>query len=95
MLIIKARSPNAHNRIQDVRRANPDGFLVNYRGPQSAMLHRAGYCPHFGDTEWEENINNWGSLGNSTKVFSEQRTDLEKWARSEGIHLRVCSDCHT
>ena len=95
MLIIGAGSSDAHARIQVWRRAHPYGYLVNYRSRSNAMIHSSGYCPHLGDTEWEAGHKNWGSMGNSTKLLSESRAELEKWARAETIVLKTCSDCQT
>lgn len=92
--VINAGSPGAHQRIQDWRRTHPDGFLINYRSRNNATLHRS-HCPtHFGDTEWEEGRDGWGTLGNSTKLLSNSSFQLVEWARGENITLKPCGSCH-
>src|SRR4051812_13715103 len=81
---ISPKAQDSHRRLQDWRRANEDGFVLNYRGPNGATLHRTLCSTHLGDTEWEAGRENWGSLGNSLKVVSRSRKDLEEWGRGRG-----------
>jgi len=89
---IQAKSPNAHQRIQDWRRANQHGYIVNFRSSNDAVLHRC-ICQHLGDTEWEEGRNSWGSMGNTTKILSVSKDCLAEWAIEKPARLKVCSDC--
>jgi len=90
---IQKGTPNAHRRVQEWRRANQDGFLLNYKSRNDATLHKS-LCPkHLGDTEREEGRDNWGSFGNSTKVLSLNRNELEQWANDRQAKLKLCGDC--
>ena len=81
-----ARENSASERFLDWRLNNPEGFVVNYKGKNNAMLHRAK-CGHF---EFKRKVN----LAASQKACSLDRKQVEEWASSEGIsQLKLCSDC--
>jgi hypothetical protein len=92
-IVIEAKTANAHQRIQDWRRANQGGFLINYRGPGNAILHRSLCGSHLGDTEWQAGRKNWGSLGSNTKVLSARREELVQWAKEKQAKLKPCRSC--
>lgn len=47
--------PGAHQAFQGWRETHlADGFFLNLRTSNNAMLHRAS-CPHLGDTDWGPN----------------------------------------
>lgn len=91
---IKKGTPNAHDMVQEWRRENPGGFLLNYRGPGHTVLHRVGCSSHLGDTDWNAGRPNWGSLGNSTKLMSMNREELIMWADEMGVNLKSCQSCN-
>lgn len=85
--------PDAHAKLQQWRRSNTSGFIINVKGPTNAMLHRT-ICPHLGDCEWEAGRANWGSLGNSVKVCSLWQNELLSWAKTNvKSDLQKCKDC--
>ena len=86
--IIVKEETSAHELLQQWRRTNEDGFIVNLRSDNNIMLHRSGYCLHLGDNEWKEGRTGWGSLGNATKICSNNREQLVKWV-NEHLFNRI------
>lgn len=92
--IIEKNSESAHRNVQNWRSENSEGYLIVYRSPYNAMLHRSLCLTHLGNTEWEEGRLNWGSLGNATKVCSQARGELTKWAKDHmKVSLKTCKHC--
>jgi len=90
---IEARTAEAHKRIQDWRRKHPNGYLINYKSPNNAILHRSE-CPiHLGDTEWDADNSGLYSLGNKTKILSMSKEELIQWLRVGNISYRPCGHC--
>ena len=83
---------NAHDRFQQWRRENEDGYFLNIRGMNSVMLHRT-HCPHIGGTNWEKD-QGFGSLTKNKKLCSPDKDELVQWA-NENAHskLKECSNC--
>ncbi|PSB37495.1 HNH endonuclease [Aphanothece minutissima] len=82
---------NAHELLQQWRKENQDGFMLNCRTASSGMLHRTK-CPHFGDEEWERDVKN--DLGQKLKVCAMNIATLRDWANSNGIKtISICGDC--
>ncbi len=92
MEFILANSEGAHERLQEWRRANPTGFLINVRSNTESYIHRAEYCPHLGDATWEGGAG-WPEMGTNTKVLSVDREALVRWAGRQGMELKFCSGC--
>ena len=68
VLVIAGGSPDAHNKIQEWRRRNPGGFLIKV-DKSNSFIHRAKYCQHLGDANWDEGRPNWGSLEKRQRRF--------------------------
>jgi hypothetical protein len=72
------------------RYANASGYVINtLRGGKSGepVLH-AAMCETIGpapDTPW--------TTGEYVKVCSNDRFELEQWARSRNLPLRACTHC--
>jgi hypothetical protein len=91
---IERHDPQAHQEVQEWRRKNQTGFLINLKSPNDAVLH-CTICPHLGDTEWEAGRKNWGSLGNKTKICSSLQTELTDWSKENlGMPLKRCRSCN-
>ena len=86
-------TPDAHQRVQDWRRANLNGYILNVKSKSHVVLHKAACSSHFGDTEWQEGRRNWGSLGNNTKVLSTSKEDLVQWTKDRKADLDPCGSC--
>jgi hypothetical protein len=91
---IRAKTPQAHDRIQQWRHANPSGFIVKVKNHSVGNLHRSDCRSHFGDTDWPEGRPNWGSLGNTTKILAHSVEDARAWAKQSGSTLVRCRDCN-
>lgn len=81
---------NAHHHFQQWRNANQDGFFLNQKSGNSAMLH-VTLCTHSGDTACAKG--KWGSLTKNRKVCSGEKEELLRFARKDGILIEHCSDC--
>ncbi|MGD9588816.1 MAG: nuclear transport factor 2 family protein [Pyrinomonadaceae bacterium] len=92
MKFIEGGSPHAHDKLQNWRRVNPDGFVLNLRGRSNSYLHRASYCPHLGDALWVKS-DGWPEMGSTTKVVSTDRAMLVRWAEEQELELKLCRDC--
>jgi hypothetical protein len=93
LIRIEKKELNAHRKVQDWRRRNQQGYVLNLKSPKQAILH-CTICFHLGDTEWEEGRTNWGSMGNSTKLCSTVKEELTLWAETNlKAPLKVCRSC--
>ncbi len=90
---IRARTPHAHDKIQETRRAHPSGYLINQRSAFDMTLHRSACETHLGDTYWQEGREHWGSLGNRTKILADALEEALEWARHRGVELKRCRSC--
>ena len=86
--------PDAHEKVQAWRRSHSFGYLINVRRPSKVVLHRS-VCPnHLGDADWEAGWMNWGSMGNTRKICSDDSSELVRWARAKlGVEPRRCRHC--
>jgi hypothetical protein len=67
-------------------RENPQGYVVNDRGRDGLMIHRAT-CFHFRPHD------KWAKT-NTLKACSLEKRELEDWARNErNEDLLACNDC--
>lgn len=70
------------------RKTHPDWFVINEKSSQDRRLHRAR-CWHFtydGPQKFD--------LSKKTKYCSEDRNELERWARKQGGgKLASCRHC--
>lgn len=81
-----AENESAHRDFVHWIETNPQGFVLNVKGPQDVVLHRAT-CGHFKPYDW-------ANQANHRKVCSTVRTELEHLAEVEGVGtLRKCRDC--
>lgn len=81
-----AADKSAHRAFVDWIETHPNGFVLNVKGPQDVVLHRAT-CGHFKPY-------NWANQANHRKACSIDRAKLEHWAEVEGVDtLGKCSDC--
>ena len=93
--IIVKEEPDAHELFQQWRRDNEKGFIVNVRSNNNIMLHRSVYCQHLGDNLWKEGRPGWDSLGNATKICSNDREQLVRWINEHyQTELKICKDCN-
>ncbi|MEA2206255.1 MAG: hypothetical protein QOE77_3031 [Blastocatellia bacterium] len=77
---------DAHRRYVNWIDANPNGFVLNRKGPQDMVLHTAS-CGHFKPY-------NSANQTNNLKACSLDRMKLEHWAEVEGVDkLQLCNDC--
>jgi len=86
---IEKGEPRAHQKIQDWRRGNEQGFFINLHTKSEGILHRALCLSHFGDTEWEPPRPGWGSLGSTPKVCSPKKEEL----LSLDLRVKPCTSC--
>ena len=71
---------------------NPEGFFVDCKGEAEQMLHRAP-CKHVKLTGLKTKDAN-ADLAKNVKVCSNDRTELERWAREERPgRLSYCKYC--
>ena len=82
---------DAHNRFQEWRRTNPNGFFLNQQSPNVAMRHHVE-CSHLGDMEWESSDYS-KSLTKTSKICSTNPEDLLAWASERGLSVKDCNDC--
>jgi hypothetical protein len=69
------------------RERNRRGYVISCRSASDAMLHRA-YWGHF------EHGDKSASLRRTMKVCSQEREELEAWARENvGARLKRCRSC--
>jgi len=82
---------SAHQAFQDWRRYNENGFCINVKSENEAILHRAT-CPHLGDPMLE--AGEWGSLTKRKKLCSTDRQELVQWAAKDFAgSFEECADC--
>ncbi len=94
ILHLKKGDINAHEILQDWRNQNLQGYLINFKSYNNAVLHKT-ICKHLGDTTWEAEKNNWGSMGNTDKVCSNNKIDLLGWAEKNlRANLKICGSCN-
>ena len=80
-----------HEKFQQWRRENDNGFFINIKSSNNIMLHRV-HCPHPGGTEWEKG--EWGSLTKNRKICSTDKNELLNHAKKKyTTDLKVCRDC--
>lgn len=72
-------------KFNNVRRFHPDWFVINEKSDEEIMLHRAR-CPHF---DFNIKVN----LAANAKYCSENRRELEGWARQKQVKLQHCKTC--
>jgi hypothetical protein len=90
---IEKKDPQAHEKVQNWRRGNQPGFVINLKTSRDATLHRT-ICVHLGDTEWEGGRKNWGTLGNKTKVCSRVKDELLRWSNENlKAAVKLCGSC--
>ena len=81
-----ADDATAHHRFVDWIDSNQTGLVINRKGDQDTVLHRAS-CGHFKPY-------NWANQTNNVKACSLDRVKLEHWAEVEGVErLQLCRDC--
>ena len=66
--------------------AHPDGFVLNFKGHQAPMLHRA-HCGHF------KGFTSPVDLTKSKKVCSLNRDALVRHGKAEFGDVRICGSC--
>ena len=72
---------------------NQEGFFINCKSKNDMMLHFV-VCQHPGDAEWLCDDDGYHSLTKKMKVCSNNREELEQWARDNSTaKLKSCSDC--
>lgn len=62
-------------------------FVINAKSAEDMMIHRVG-CPHF-EFSKKDKVN----LVANTKYCSEDNTELQTWARKQGVRLQRCKTC--
>ncbi len=91
---IEGGSANAHQRLQSWRKRHPAGYLLNVLGHSNTFLHKAGYCRHLGDADWQAGDDHgWPQMGNTTKVLALRKEVLVEWARENGVSVKPCGSC--
>lgn len=85
-----ALTDDAHDQFQKWRESNSRGFIINRKTRTAGMLHLAD-CQHMGNFSWTADES--GGLTKSEKICSADRTELEAWARQNGLYFTICNDC--
>jgi hypothetical protein len=86
-IFFDAYDTEAHEKFLRWRERNRRGYVVSRRSASDAMLHRT-YCGHF------EHGDKSASLTRTMKVCSQERVELEAWARKHvGDRLKKCRSC--
>jgi hypothetical protein len=86
-IFFDAYDPEAHNKFLRWRERNSRGYVISRRSAGDAMLHRT-YCGHF------EHGDKSASLTRMMKVCSNNKGDLEGWARENlSARLKRCRSC--
>jgi hypothetical protein len=84
--------PDAHDKFQEWRRKNPDGFLLAMKTKKKCFLHRAspGECSHLDDDT--STSADWSRV-KKPKICSLDRAELQAWARRHEVSVEDCSNC--
>ncbi len=83
----------AHKQLQEWRAKNQSGFIIKLNSLKSGVLHNT-ICKHLGNTDWEENQMNWGSMGNTFKYCFDSQKEIQKWMIDHSVfELKNCKSC--
>jgi hypothetical protein len=86
-IFFDAYDVDAREKFLTWRERNWRGYVIRCRSPGDGMLHRAG-CGHF------EHGDKAASLTHTMKVCSQNKTELEDWARENMSRgLKRCRSC--
>ncbi len=77
-----------HRDFEAWRDQHPNGFVLNRRSPADGMLHR-GSCIHLRFKSDEPVL-----LTRKAKCCSSDRSELESWAKKEGVAVVRCGSCN-
>ena len=87
------RTPDKAKEFQKWHEQNPEGFYLNQKGKGAVMLHKVG-CWHLHRAgPWLESESDNYCPTAKFKIVSDNREELETWAKIENMKLKLCGHC--
>jgi len=85
------RTPDKDKEFKDWHSQNPESFYLNQKGKGVVMLHKVG-CWHLQRSgPWSESDDFCTTT--KFKIVSDNREELETWAKNEKMKLDRCGHC--